>query len=149
MEKILPQERVQQRKVEQSVSLAFVVQEAEKCRDEEEANNVKIKAKHRLEICCVAARNLYTETEAGNEGKVVQDASDTLNNICWQKVDIDANQKELEGVNILLATQRRFPTIRRVQKMVEEPQGAQQPNSGQQQQATETRKAAQHKREKK
>ena len=54
------------------------IQEAETYHGEDETNKEKIKAKHRLETCCVAARNMYTEVEAGNEEKAVQDASDTL-----------------------------------------------------------------------
>ena len=85
-----------------------MVQEAEKYRDEDEANKSKIEAKNGLENYCFTMRNTLTEEklkdkfESGDKEKIeraVQDALDWLDkNQLAEKDEFEAKQKELEGV---------------------------------------------------
>lgn len=85
-----------------------MVQEAEKYKDEDEANRVKIEAKNSLENYCFTMRNTLNEEkltdkfEPGDKEKIekeVQDALDWLDkNQLAEKDEFEAKQKELEGV---------------------------------------------------
>jgi len=85
-----------------------MVQEAEKYRDEDEANKVKIEAKNGLENYCFTMRNTLNEEklkekfEDGDKEKIekaVQDALDWLEkNQMAEKEEFEAKQKEMEGV---------------------------------------------------
>merc|ERR1712136_118310 len=85
-----------------------MVQEAEKYRDEDEANKLKIEAKNGLENYCFTMCNTLTEEklkdkfESGDKEKIeraVQDALDWLDkNQLAEKDEFEAKQKELEGV---------------------------------------------------
>merc|ERR1712110_658410 len=85
-----------------------MVQEAEKYRQEDEAQRVKIEAKNGLENYCFTMRNTLNEEklkdkfESGdkeNIEKAVQDTLDWLDkNQLAEKDEFEAKQKELEGV---------------------------------------------------
>merc|ERR1711982_74166 len=85
-----------------------MVQEAEKYKDEDEANKVKIVAKNSLENYCLTMRNTLNEEklkekfEPGDKEKIeaaVQETLDWLDkNQLAEKDEFEAKQKELEGV---------------------------------------------------
>merc|ERR1712183_754034 len=85
-----------------------MVDEAEKYKQEDEANKVKIEAKNGLENYCFNLRNsmddpnLKDKFEEGDKEKIeeaVKDALDWLDkNQLAEKEEFDAKQKELEGV---------------------------------------------------
>merc|ERR1712011_43721 len=77
-----------------------MVQEAEKYRDEDEANKSKIEAKNGLENYCFTMRNTLTEEKLKEKiERAVQDALDWLDkNQLAEKDEFEAKQKELEGV---------------------------------------------------
>ena len=80
-----------------------MVQEAERYRDEDEANEVKIDAKKRLEDNCVAARKIRTgeklegKKEAGDKEKFVQDASGRLDENPLAEQDEFASRRQGGG----------------------------------------------------
>jgi L1 cell adhesion molecule like protein len=85
-----------------------MVQEAEKFKDEDEANRGKVEAKNGLENYCFTMRNTLQEEKLKEkfEGddkdkieKAVQDALDWLDkNQLAEKEEFEAKQKELEGI---------------------------------------------------
>merc|ERR1712190_12486 len=85
-----------------------MVQEAEKYREEDEQNRLKVEAKNGLENYCFTMRNTLQEEklkdkfEPGDKDKIeaaVQDALDWLDkNQLAEKEEFEAKQKELEGV---------------------------------------------------
>merc|ERR1712194_655089 len=85
-----------------------MVSEAEKFRAEDETNRSKIEAKNGLENYCFTMRNTLQEEklaekfEAGDKEKIEQAVQDTLDwldkNQLAEKDELDAKQKELEGV---------------------------------------------------
>merc|ERR1711898_48220 len=85
-----------------------MVQEAEKYKDEDEANRVKIEAKNSLENYCFTMRNTLNEEkltekfEPGDKEKVEKEVQNTLDwldkNQLAEKDEFEAKQKELEGV---------------------------------------------------
>ena len=82
---------------------------AEKYRDEDEADDVKIEAKNRLQNCCIAARNTHTEEklegkcETGDEEKCAKDALDQVNkNPLAEKVEFEAGHTEKSVRNALV-----------------------------------------------
>merc|ERR1711953_1398219 len=85
-----------------------MVQEAEKFKDEDEANRVKIEAKNSLENYCFTWGNTLNEEkltekfEPGDKEKVEKEVQNTLDwldkNQLAEKDEFEAKQKELEGV---------------------------------------------------
>merc|ERR1719245_1476678 len=84
-----------------------MVSEAEKYKQEDEANKEKIEAKNGLENYCFTLRNSISEEklqdkfESGDKEKIesaVQDALDWLDkNQLAEKEEFEAKQKEIEG----------------------------------------------------
>merc|ERR1712013_980041 len=85
-----------------------MVQEAEKYKDEDEANKVKIEAKNSLENYCFTMRNTLNEEklkekfEDGDKEKIESAVQETLDwldkNQLAEKDEFEAKQKELEAV---------------------------------------------------
>merc|ERR1712032_838042 len=85
-----------------------MVQEAEKYKDEDEANKVKIEAKNSLENYCFTMRNTLNEEklkekfEDGDKEKIESAVQETLDwldkNQLAEKDEFESKQKELEGI---------------------------------------------------
>merc|ERR1711982_17116 len=85
-----------------------MVQEAEKYKDEDEANKVKIESQECLENYCFTMRNTLQEEklkekfESGDKEKIESAVQETLDwldkNQLAEKDEFEAKQKELEGI---------------------------------------------------
>ena len=112
-----------------------MIQEADRCRDEEEINKAKVEAQNGMEKDCVTMRNAAVggkfkfKLEAGDKEeteKTVQGAGNWLDkNMLAENDEFEAQQKELEGtdrlINVPVAIQHQVPAIQRGQRTAEVP----------------------------
>ena len=99
-----------------------VVQEAERCNDEDQTNKLKIEVKNGLKNHCVSMRNTFIdgrhdEFEAEHKERTEESvhAGDWLDkNPCGEKHEFEAKQKELKGPG--LAIQRHVPPFKAYRK---------------------------------
>ena len=108
-----------------------MVQEAERCQDENETNKAKTEAKNGMEKYCVTGRKTAIEgepklkLEAGNEEKIekaVRDARNWLDkNRLAENDEFEAQQKELEEVPADMMTSRQVPAAQLIKETCETP----------------------------